>query len=83
MKIDKVVKEILASLTRFEELTSKKPELFKTDESLELTEDQMNKLVELDFLGFERFVYRHGKYVLWIDWMNDKQLDEVATILLR
>ena len=83
MKIDKIVKEILASITKFEQLTDKKPELFKTDETLQLTEDQMNELIELDFLDVKRFIYSQGKYVLWIDWMNNKQLDEVATILLK
>jgi len=82
MNIEKYVKEILATKSKFEELTDKKPELFKSDELLQLTDDEMYKLIELSFIDVDAFKLNQGKHVLWIDWMNNKQLDEIAKILL-
>lgn len=70
-------------LTPYEELYAKLPRVFRNEDLLCLTEEEMNNLLELSFLDTVNFTYSGGQYLLWIDWMNEDQFKQVVITLLR
>ena len=70
-------------ITPYEELSTKKPEVFHNEDLLALSEDQVFALQELPFLDKINFISSGGRYLLWIDWMDEGQFKSVADTLLK
>jgi bifunctional pyridoxal-dependent enzyme with beta-cystathionase and maltose regulon repressor activities len=72
-------------ITKFETFGSKCYfKYFVNDELIKVNEDEMFELIEVG-IPENSFTFRpsDGSYLLWIDWMDNEQLETLATTLMK
>ena len=72
-------------ITKFEEFGSKcYKKYFVNDELIKITEDEMFELMEVGIPeNSYTFCSSDGSYLLWIDWMDNEQLETLAITLMK